>query len=83
VLPRLPDGGPSSKISPPPQTDTYHSQTTFVLSVQGSKTTSLIYIAEWWNAADLGDCIIPVGTPVVMELRSIDCWLSLRQGKGA
>ena len=39
----------------PTGTNTYNSQTTFVLPITGSQGTSFIYMGDRWNAGDLGD----------------------------
>ena len=39
----------------PPETKTYDSQSTMLLKVTGSKSTSVIYIGDRWNAGDLPD----------------------------
>jgi hypothetical protein len=36
----------------PPETKTYGSQSTFLLKIVGSKTTSVIFMGDWWVHAD-------------------------------
>jgi hypothetical protein len=36
----------------PPEKNTYNSQSTFLLKVVGSKTTSVIFMGDWWVHAD-------------------------------
>jgi len=36
----------------PPEKKTYHSQSSFMLKVEGSKTTSVILMADWWVHTD-------------------------------
>lgn len=49
--------GPWSDFKPvaPAGTKTYDSQTALILPVQGSKTTSYIYVGDRWEPSDLGD----------------------------
>jgi hypothetical protein len=39
----------------PPETNTYSSQSTFLLKVVGAKTTTVIYLGDRWNPKDLPD----------------------------
>jgi hypothetical protein len=39
----------------PPETNTYGSQSTYLLKITGSKTTSVIFLGDLWNPKDLAD----------------------------
>jgi hypothetical protein len=39
----------------PPEQNTYHSQSTMMLKVAGSDTTSVIFMGDMWNPSNLAD----------------------------
>ena len=49
--------GPWSKFAnvAPPSTNTYNSQSAYILPVEGSRGTSYLYIGDRWKSDDLGD----------------------------
>lgn len=39
----------------PPETNTYDSQSSTLVKIQGSRATQVIYVGDRWNPTDLGD----------------------------